>query len=923
MNNSAWLIREEDIPSANPDVFSTILCVGNGATTTRGTFSGERFGAFRGVYVSGLYTRAGYGLIYFMGAPDWTPAFVRGQTHRGRRVLDLQTGILRTEDAGFVEERFASWARPNVMVQRVTVTTPTPVEVVLGLDGEVRQHRAKYYKPGQFPNSDETGLKLSSIEAISAVAGRLHVALKSRSTDGRVSMTVCVTGPITPTCVVEDGRALAVFAVPAGAHVFEKVCALNGEPPVGVDLWAEHKAAVAEFWRVADVEIEGDDAAQRAVRFAIWSTRIAAPDDDGGSSLGAKNLTGDWYRGAVFWDMEMYQLPMLAAVAPKLARNHVLYRAKRLGSARVLAGQDGYAGARFPWQSYNTGFEEPPVMGGFLYLQQHVNLAVAWGILHYRQLTGDESLGTDVLIELCRFFASRVRDSHIRGVCGPDEIHANITDNAYTNRLAIWLWQQMADCGPVSAEERRHWQELAATLQVPRSKDGKLMIPYAGWEEQPEPNDALTAKDPAADKRCKQADLLMLFQALPLEFDDETIAAHWREYAPLCDQTSSLSLSTHALIAARLGLARDAERFAHISNGVDLLDIMGNTNDGIHGAGQGGIWLTVVHGYGGLRIGTNRVVIAPSLPTGWTRLRYRFYYRGQLIEVEATPSGCRIENLGTETVTINDQPLAPSTPVRTAQRARWRQQELQGVIFDLDGVLVTTDRYHYLAWKELADELGIPFDEERNHALRGVSREESLRRIYGDRPLPAPAVFAAQCDRKNTRYRQLIAQMTTADVLPGAVELLRALRGAGIKIALASASKNCRTVLERTGLAGYVDAVSDGTNISANKPDPQVFYVAAQRLRLLPWNCVGVEDAEAGIESIHRAGMAALGIGTVAKGADITVAATADITLDLLRKLFRKHRSPHDPYLERHLAKVAAEVSAGYQATLTQGVKKP
>jgi len=353
----------------------------------------------------------------------------------------------------------------------------------------------------------------------------------------------------------------------------------------------------------------------------------------------------------------------------------------------------------------------------------------------------------------------------------------------------------------------------------------------------------------------------------------------------------------------------------NISNGIDLGDVMGNTCDGIHGAGQGGIWLAVVHGCGGLLVGHDRVVIAPALPPGWSSLQYRFLYRGQPVRVQIGRNEFIVENEGTQTVTLElagkATPLAPLSPVRTGLASRWREQGLQGVIFDLDGVLVSTDRFHYLAWKELADELGIPFDEERNHALRGVSREESLRRIFGDRPLPPPTVFNELCDRKNNRYKEWIAQMTERDVLPGAVELLKALRAAGVRIALASASKNCQAVLERTGLARYVDAVSDGANISANKPDPQVFYVAAQRLRLLPWNCVGVEDAEAGIESIHRAGMAALGVGATAPGADITVARTSDITVELLNKLFRECRSPLDPYLERHLAKVAAERGGG------------
>jgi beta-phosphoglucomutase len=211
---------------------------------------------------------------------------------------------------------------------------------------------------------------------------------------------------------------------------------------------------------------------------------------------------------------------------------------------------------------------------------------------------------------------------------------------------------------------------------------------------------------------------------------------------------------------------------------------------------------------------------------------------------------------------------------------------LGGVIFDLDGVLVRTDRFHYLAWKELADRLGLPFDEEKNHALRGVAREESLRRIYGDRPLPPPEEFRRQCDSKNARYVELIGRMTPADVLPGAIELLDALRKAGVRSAIASASKNGRTVLGRTGLAAHADAVVDGTDVTASKPDPQGFLLAAARLRCAPRDCIGVEDAESGIEAIHRAGMLAVGIGPQARGADLTVAGVHALTVGALLALF-------------------------------------
>jgi beta-phosphoglucomutase len=214
-----------------------------------------------------------------------------------------------------------------------------------------------------------------------------------------------------------------------------------------------------------------------------------------------------------------------------------------------------------------------------------------------------------------------------------------------------------------------------------------------------------------------------------------------------------------------------------------------------------------------------------------------------------------------------------------------RATSLRGVIFDLDGVLVTTDGFHYRAWKELADELGLAFDEKVNQRLRGVSRQQSLRNIYDHnrRPLPPDDVFRSHCERKNRRYVELVSGMTPADVLPGALPLLDALRAAGIRSAVASASRNTPLVLERTGLRPHVDAVADGNDTSRSKPDPEVFLVAVKRLGLEPADCLGVEDATAGIEAIHAAGMKAVGIGDQAEGAERVFGSVKEVTVrDLL-----------------------------------------
>jgi beta-phosphoglucomutase len=190
---------------------------------------------------------------------------------------------------------------------------------------------------------------------------------------------------------------------------------------------------------------------------------------------------------------------------------------------------------------------------------------------------------------------------------------------------------------------------------------------------------------------------------------------------------------------------------------------------------------------------------------------------------------------------------------------------IQGVIFDLDGVIVSTDDYHYRAWERLADELGIPFDRHVNRRLRGIGRMESLEVILEK----ADRAYSAQekqqlADRKNGYYRESLDDLGPDDLLPGAMAVMKELRDRGVKIAVASSSRNTPTILERIGLTDFFDAKADGNDISNSKPDPEVFQVAAERLGLAPEACLVVEDADAGIEAAKRGGMKALAVGAAA-----------------------------------------------------------
>jgi beta-phosphoglucomutase len=201
--------------------------------------------------------------------------------------------------------------------------------------------------------------------------------------------------------------------------------------------------------------------------------------------------------------------------------------------------------------------------------------------------------------------------------------------------------------------------------------------------------------------------------------------------------------------------------------------------------------------------------------------------------------------------------------------------EMRAAIFDLDGVIVDTAKYHYLAWKRLANSLGFDFTEHDNERLKGVSRVRSLEILLEIGGLTLDEAAKTQiAAQKNAWYVDYISQMDTSEILPGAAEYLQILRARGVKIALGSASKNAPLILDRLGITPLFDVIVDGNKVHHAKPDPEVFLRAASELGIEPASCVVFEDAEAGIEAARRAGMGAVAIGksNALRNADMVIA---------------------------------------------------
>ncbi|WP_414566489.1 MULTISPECIES: beta-phosphoglucomutase [unclassified Anabaena] len=647
-----------------------------------------------------------------------------------------------------------------------------------------------------------------------------------------------------------------------------------------------HKQAWDEVWENSDIVIEGDMTAAFAVRYNLFQLLIAASRHDEKVSIPAKTLSGFGYRGHVFWDTEIFILPFFTFTQPALARNLLSYRYHTLDGARRKASHYGYQGAMFAWESAVTGDEVTPrwALPNDFYGEDiriwcrdheiHISADIAYAVWYYWQATGDDEwmrdYGAEIILDTAVFWASRVefnsQQDHyeIRGVIGADEYHEFVHNNTFTNRIVQWhlekalivddwlsrtFWErtaQLAEKLQLNPEVRSHWQDIINKIWIFYDPSTGLIEQFEGFFQLEDIN--LADYEPrqksmqailgieGANKRqvLKQPDVLMLLylmrESADFPYNQKALQANWDYYAPRTDITygSSLGPAIHAIIASDLGKsARAYERFMQAAM-VDLEDTRGNTADGIHGASAGGIWQTVILGFGGIQFTDNGPIANPHLPPGWTRLKFKLHWRGKWHEFDLRP-----------------QQISPN---------------IRGVIFDLDGVLTDTAEYHYLAWQKLADEEGIPFNREANEPLRGISRRASLMLIIKDIKY-SEAEIQEMLERKNRYYVEMIQNITPQDLLPGAIALLKELRQTGIKTAIGSASKNAHMVLERLEIIDLVDAIADGYSVKQPKPAPDLFLYAAKQLKLPPEQCMVIEDAGAGVEAALAAGMWTVGLG--------------------------------------------------------------
>ena len=445
-----------------------------------------------------------------------------------------------------------------------------------------------------------------------------------------------------------------------------------------------HLAARVPRWSASDVVVEGDAAADRALRFAVHQLDSAANPDDERVSIGARGLTGDAYLGHVFWDTEIYLLPFYTLTWPEAARALLMYRFHTLDGARRKARRLGYRGALYAWESAESGDETTPeeildasghavpVLCGRE--EHHISADVAYAIWQYWLATGDDvfmvEAGAEILLETARFWASRAaREAdgrfHIREVIGPDEYHETVDDNAYTNVMAAWnlarggdvaawlqnqdaaRWRALAGALHLTDAEIAGWREVAEGLVTGFDPESGLLEQFAGYFDLEDvPRREFAGRDVPADvvlgrartqgsQVLKQADVVALLALVPERFERRVQAANFAYYEPRCGHGSSLSRGLHAVVAARLGDVDTAHAYFHATAATDLCETLAASAGGVRIAAQGALWQAAVLGIGGLRVDGDGVAVAPNLPTSWTRLAFTVRWRGRRLALEA------------------------------------------------------------------------------------------------------------------------------------------------------------------------------------------------------------------------------------------------------------------------------------------------
>jgi len=702
--------QREEIPA-----LGNRFLTGNGYLGVRGTL--EEYGAqqLAAVTLAGIYDRHGAGWREPPNAPNpFALCLYRGsaalalpeaEVRRHVQTLDARRGLHR-RDTVFADgtelavERFAHMRQVHLLALRARVTAPEAGEYRLeaAVDGDVWDINGPHYRTMALETREglNAALAVTNENDRVAVCARYGLDVTHARTDrtqGRrriASFTFRLAAGETATLEIVAAVYTGKDCADPAAAAFRAAREADGYDA----LRADHTACWEGLWARADVEISGDPDAEIALNYSAYHLLSVAPRHAAGLSVPARGLSGQTYKGAVFWDTEMFMLDFYLAVLPEVAKSLLLYRINTLPGAREKARAYGLRGAFYAWESQERGvdactdynvtdvFTGRPVRTYFRDKQVHITAAVVYGLWKYARWTGEDALwlagGAEVVVEAARFYHSllvrRVESDayELWDVIGPDEYHERVNNNAYTNEMARFVFRLAGEvCAGLERDHPAAYRALeeklrfAAELPLFAEAARRIKQPNVRADGVTEQFDGYFALEDAAvdavrarlkDPReywggdhgvasrtqvIKQADVVTLMHTRPELFTPRTLRANYDYYLPRTEHGSSLSACMYALAACRAGRPEEAYPLFLKSARADLagggkqwagLVYIGGT----HPAAAGGAYMTLLWGFLGLHIDESGVTLAPRLPKGWLGVRMNVCFRGENRELRVS-----------------------------------------------------------------------------------------------------------------------------------------------------------------------------------------------------------------------------------------------------------------------------------------------
>ncbi|MBB5635978.1 maltose phosphorylase [Pedobacter cryoconitis] len=742
-----WNIIENGFDSHLNKISESIFSLGNGRMGQRANFEETYTGdTLQGNYVAGVYypdkTRVGWWKNgypeYFakvLNAADWMGLELRldgelldlnlCKVTAFQRLLNMKEGYLeRTFTAELASgkqvqvkaKRFFSIANDEVAALHYQLTPLNfsgKLDLTSFIDGDVKNQDSNYEEKfwdevSRVQGTKGTYLTLRTKKTeFDVITGVKTLVIKN---DKAVELSIDTTNlekylSESVSIVLTENEGIDIYKIatnlssqnyPAADLQARAEEVVNAAVAKGFDeLLKEQAAAWATKWQEGDIIIEGDVAAQQAIRFNIFQLNQTYTGKDARLNIGPKGFTGEKYGGSTYWDTEAYCIPFYLSTAPQeVSKNLLVYRYKHLEKAIENAEKLGFnkGAALYPMVTMNG--EECHNEWEITFEEIHRNGAIAFAIFNYIRYTGDvaylKEFGLEVLIGIARFWKQRVNWSADKkqyvmlGVTGPNEYENNINNNWYTNTLASWCLKYAAEAaGIVNAEDPEQyqlivaktslkeatefadWKKISENIYLPYDEERGVFLQQDGYLDK----EQILVKDLPASERplnqkwswdrilrscfIKQADVLQGMYFFEDDYDMDTLKRNFDFYESRTVHESSLSPCVHSILAAKLNDGDRAYEFYLRTSRLDLDDYNNDTEDGLHITSMAGTWMSIVEGFGGMRVKENTLSFNPFLPEQWTSFAFTIGFRGTQFNVKVTKDEIIINTTSKELVHIN------------------------------------------------------------------------------------------------------------------------------------------------------------------------------------------------------------------------------------------------------------------------------